>query len=385
MSIPGANRIFLPLAKQLYCCGFTLRKEVRLLRKTVAMALVLIIGAAVVLWYGNTLNSWVVGGLIGGFAALLLSIPISLVLFSYFSRHYDVHQQRGVLVHRGLSLAQTSSYSIVLDEDNEESIDEEQEFEYDNGEVYDGELDTDGDEYILVERSVWEERQSRQLPPARHVSSPATARLPIVNQDLLLEVERGHVDGNPEQRSGQREKSEARPVKYSGSAGNRKDPSYSRYRSQALRAARAEAALRAEYEEDNVFLSTRTMRHLRQKQRGDGRWPFSRGIPEPPTNNYSQRPQRIVDSLPPQNGSPRPLPALDNASQIDRFTSYRDAQTGYEIDEAAKANSCRSLIRRTPYLYEDDCLREEMAEYVKRPMVRRSSRYLKPSSADDEQ
>lgn len=75
----------------------------RLLRKTVAMALVLIIGAAVVLWYGNTLNSWVVGGLIGGFAALLLSIPISLVLFSYFSRHYDTHQQKGVL-ERGDSL-----------------------------------------------------------------------------------------------------------------------------------------------------------------------------------------------------------------------------------------------------------------------------------------
>ena len=47
--------------------------------KAVAVALVLIAGAAVVLWYGNTLNSWVLGGLIGGLAALLLSIPISLI------------------------------------------------------------------------------------------------------------------------------------------------------------------------------------------------------------------------------------------------------------------------------------------------------------------
>jgi hypothetical protein len=374
----------LPLAEQLYCCGITLRKEVRLLRKTVAMALVLTIGAAVVLWYGNTLNSWVVGGLIGGFAAVLLSIPISLVLFSYFSRHYDVHQQGGVLEHRGLSLAQTSSYSIVLDDDNEEYIDEEQEFEYDNDEVSDSE-DVDGDEYILVERSVWEERQSRQLPPARHVSSPSTARLPVVNQDRLLGMERGHVDANPEQRSGQREKSQARPVKYSGSAGNRNYPSYSRYRSQALRAARAEATLQAEYENENVFLSTRTVRRMRQKPSEDGRWPFSRGAAEPPTNNYSQGPQQIVDSLPPQNASPQPLPELDNASQIDRFTPYRDSQTGYNLDEATNDKSSRSLIRRTSYLYEDDCLREEMAEYVKRPMVRRSSRYLKPSSADDEQ
>src|SRR5258708_3527607 len=57
--------------------------------KAVATALVLIAGAAVVLWYSNTLNSWVVGGLIGGLAALLLSIPISLTLFSYISRRHD--------------------------------------------------------------------------------------------------------------------------------------------------------------------------------------------------------------------------------------------------------------------------------------------------------
>ena len=342
------------------------------MRKTVAMALVLIIGAAVVLWYGNTLNSWVVGGLIGGFAALLLSIPISLVLFSYFSHHYDTHQQEGVLEHRGLSLAQSGSYSIVLD-------DEEQKFEYDS------ELDVDGDEYILVERSVWEERQPRQLPPACHISSPPSACLPIVNQDLLLGMEGGHADANLEQRSGQRGKSESRPVKYSGSAGDSKDPSYSRYRSQALRAARAEAALRAECEDDNVFLSTRTMRRLRQKQSKGERRAFSREVAELPTNNYSQRSQRVVDSLPPQNGSPRPLSALDNASQVDRLTHYRDSQTGYDIDEAMKDNSSRSLIRRAPYMYEDDVLREEMAQYVEQPMVRRSSRYLKPSSADDAQ
>src|SRR6266516_7319012 len=57
--------------------------------KVVASALVFIAGAAVVLWFGNTLNSWVLGGLIGGLAALLLSVPISLTLFSYLSRRHD--------------------------------------------------------------------------------------------------------------------------------------------------------------------------------------------------------------------------------------------------------------------------------------------------------
>src|ERR1700687_1873395 len=39
--------------------------------RVAAVALVVIVGAAVVLWFGNTLNSLVLGGLIGGLAALL--------------------------------------------------------------------------------------------------------------------------------------------------------------------------------------------------------------------------------------------------------------------------------------------------------------------------
>src|SRR5437588_4537751 len=84
--------------------------------KAVAAALVLIVGAAVVLWYGNTLNSWVLGGLIGGFGALLLSIPISLVLFSWISRHYDNHLQEEVLEDEEITLAQRGSYTIVQDQ-----------------------------------------------------------------------------------------------------------------------------------------------------------------------------------------------------------------------------------------------------------------------------
>src|SRR5579875_661748 len=57
--------------------------------RAAAVAFVLVAGAAVVLWFGNTLNSWVLGGLIGGLAALLLSIPISLSLFSFLSRRHD--------------------------------------------------------------------------------------------------------------------------------------------------------------------------------------------------------------------------------------------------------------------------------------------------------
>src|SRR5204862_5461133 len=79
--------------------------------KAVAAALVLIAGAAVVLWYGNTLNSWVLGGLIGGLAALLLSIPISLTVFSYFSRRHD--EQLRAEAQEEMALAQVYDYPQV--------------------------------------------------------------------------------------------------------------------------------------------------------------------------------------------------------------------------------------------------------------------------------
>jgi len=293
--------------------------------KAVATALVLIVGAAVVLWYGNTLNSWVLGGLIGGFGALLLSIPISLVLFSYFSCHYDEHLEEEVLEHEKISLAQHGSYSIVQDQSayNEEYFDyEDQEFysEYDEEEIYEGELDVDKDEYLHPEQSVWEEEQPRYIPPARYLSPPST-RLSATN----------NVD--PEQQLVRRKKTRPRPV-----PGYQTPSSHSRYRWEALHAARMEAALQAEH---------------------------------------------VVDSLPPQNSSRRPLSAPDDASQTDRFARHRDTQTEYGMDEAAPDSVRRPLIRRAPYMYDDDPLREEMAQYAKRPIVRRSSRYLNPPSADD--
>src|SRR5437764_14769995 len=75
------------------------------------VALVVIVGAAVILWYGNTLNSLVLGGLIGGLAALLLSIPISLMVFSYFSRRHD--EQLRAEAQEEMALAQLYDYPQV--------------------------------------------------------------------------------------------------------------------------------------------------------------------------------------------------------------------------------------------------------------------------------
>ena len=68
--------------------------------RTAALAIVCIFGAAVILVFANSLNSWVLGGLIGGLAALLISIPISVKLFTTLSRRHDLklqtlHQELG--------------------------------------------------------------------------------------------------------------------------------------------------------------------------------------------------------------------------------------------------------------------------------------------------
>src|SRR6266849_4081956 len=68
--------------------------------RAAALAIVCIFGAAVILVFANSLNSWVLGGLIGGLAALLISIPISVMLFTILSRRHDLklqtlHQELG--------------------------------------------------------------------------------------------------------------------------------------------------------------------------------------------------------------------------------------------------------------------------------------------------
>src|SRR5690242_4266872 len=61
--------------------------------RAAAAAIVFILGAAVILISANSLNSWVLGGLIGGLAALLISIPISVMLFTILSRRHDLKLQ----------------------------------------------------------------------------------------------------------------------------------------------------------------------------------------------------------------------------------------------------------------------------------------------------
>ena len=111
------------------------------------VALVLVVGAGVVLWFGNTLNSWVLGGLIGGLAALLISIPISLTLFFHFSQQ---HEER-LRAQEELALADAEAYE-------EEAV-----------EVY------KSNDYRLSEQQRWYEEEKPPQSPRRNGTLPASS------------------------------------------------------------------------------------------------------------------------------------------------------------------------------------------------------------------
>src|SRR5947209_6511114 len=131
--------------------------------KVAALALVLIVASAVVLIFANTLNSWVVGGLIGGLAALLISIPISLIIFSTFARRHDEHLYAQMLLQHEEDLA-------YAEEDDD--YDEE---EY--GRVYEADayyVDEEEEEFELPRGR--RQPELRSLPPAGQSYASLSAR-----------------------------------------------------------------------------------------------------------------------------------------------------------------------------------------------------------------
>jgi hypothetical protein len=368
--------------------------------KAVATALVLIVGAAVVLWYGNTLNSWVVGGLVGGLAALLVSIPLSLVLFSYFARHREESEK-----HRD-------------DAFNQESFAEEV-YHHISARQGRNAYETRG-AYQVVEESVpqhiatWGMDEEYRTPSARQLPPPssnrptatrgnASQRLPMASRNAAQE--RGVTTHHPT-----RQLPEYQTLKNSQKYGS---ADRSQLQAQALRAARMEASKQyrdqgAEtygYREEQYYSNSDYATY--GSERGSEIYRQRRLLEEDRllTNEqetFSQRrrggtqrrTRRIVDST------------LRSEDGYEEYTSDNSASSTYEGDEGMfdEQNSAarerytdrivtppanekvgRSLVRRAPYLYDDDPMREEFAPYVQEPITRRSSRYLTPLPDEEEQ
>jgi hypothetical protein len=296
--------------------------------------LVLIAGAAVILWFGSRLNSWILGGLIGGLASLLLSIPISLALFAYFARQHDEREQYRQVTYKRLR-SQRSTYSA--EERDADSYDAEYG-------LVDREIAASVEEYdqSLPAASDWLDGDlgfsyppSRRLPPAsrRATGNRSTRRLSTPYGPQQRQARPGnHQVSDTEEEYRTRRTAALRRTAYPGLPGSPKHPFRSRFRSDALRTARLEA-VRQNVEENEIFLE-------------DYDEPSS--SPAPPSRRG------------------------------------REPRTDHLSPDSFSEDLHRPLQRRAPYTYEDDEIRQEMARYREAPRVRRSTRYLRDRNNQDE-
>jgi len=375
--------------------------------KAVAAALVLIAGAAVVLWYGNTLNSWVLGGLIGGLAALLLSIPISLTVFSYLSKRHD---------------------ECLQAEEQEEQAFAQENYAYQHLPAHAARRPSEVEGYVITEDTPeydWQEEQMYSPRVPRALPAPAPQRQGNVqqnqtrrNSESLSTAQQGAHVPNPRPQQPKPKGKEtavlrATPKKINVLGGPTFEPTsqLSQHRSEALRVARLEAAQQRQDSAEDVSpvnnskrgLSVRPNQAL-AKQNNQGtsivRPRPTRQLPQQTVPQPRQR--RIVDSVSPQPSGRRTLPTSNENtgairrmdpstdSMADRYPqtgplrrSSQSGQNAYSSQEreqrsgadSTTGNVNKPLVRRAPYMYEDDPLRQELAQQLEAPTVRRSSRF----------
>lgn len=362
--------------------------------RAVAVALVLIAGAAVVLWFGNMLNSWVLGGLIGGFAALLLSIPISLTLFSYLARRHD---------DRSYAEAQ-KEFTLVQDYD---VVPRTSRAAY--------EIES----YVLPVEDEWAEEDDRRRYTARDLPVPPSRRLPATAQS------RGAKNLSPQRDTLSRtvrpssrpldvwssdEVPERRPSSRRSPSGETKS-NRGRLQSEALRAARQEAAQQY-IDEDIEELPMPSSRRLSPDHPGRTRLssqPLSSEQEQPalrrPYRPLEERTRKATGRQRPSDElHPRSPYGEDKSTDDESFgpaevqTEYlpqnyprtepmnprktgplnRRPRLGEHLQESEQGRSTGDLrrphVRKAPYMYEDDPLRQELSQHLDPPVVRRSSR-----------
>ena len=405
--------------------------------RTVATALVLIAGAAVILWYGSTLNnSWVLGGLIGGLAAILLSIPISLTLFSHLSRRHDERMEQIEEQEEGsMRLAREYQYPAVpvrrayevegggytIREMDEDAYDEEEDDEY----GYEEEMERrrlprrlpapQSEAQRLRQRQNTARPMQQTMNGESDMSAPRSqAYLPVPRQQAQQPSQLPQSQ-QPQQGTTQRRDTK---VLRSTSLNN-----ISQHRMDALRMARKEAARDAGDVEDDVEVSptnySRQERAARPQPRPKNQNQYvqeaqgtqSTGTLRPASNpsrtrrdgvsdtnttskiqnrqmyqssdgedGTFQAPSRrrepetdyIENQLPSRMNPSRHLPQTEQIVRRVRTKDLHPDQSSTSEEDNVPVN--RPLIRRAPYMYEDDELRQRLAQQIDPPTVRRSSR-----------
>ena len=375
--------------------------------RAAAAAIVFILGAAVILVLANSLNSWVLGGLIGGLAALLISIPISVMLFTILSRRHDLklqalHQELGELGY------------VDLDENGYEEVYETEAYVVSDEEYY----------HQAVNRKMVD---MRALPAAGQSHASAhremnerVGRSSQSTRQSSQAVPRGSGKGTPTQALYSDRRQARRSV-------HEVNAMRSRFQTAALQTAKREAQQLDDVEviPTHIQNSKKSVLQGRTSRTLGGQTYYSRQArpgsdlshQQTAQQNGSRRNLDTTSGL--QNRSRRPLssgelqstsrtPQTDSLDmdelRIDKFrksSSYpetenlrfhpqtgqmmRNPQLGQPVlNPGMMTGDLKTpVVRRAPYLYEDDPLRQELAQQIaEEPLVRRSSRHLYMDDAD---
>ncbi len=98
---------------------------------------------------------------------------------------------------------------------------------------------------------------------------------------------------------------------------------------------------------------------------------------------YPRRPRRNLDIQPTQQSRRRSSAPLEDESTTEQYAQSADPQTDYLDLDVTTEDLRRPWQRRAPYMYDNDDLRQELAQHMDAPVTRRSSRNLN-GSYDDE-
>ncbi|HEY1352387.1 MAG TPA: hypothetical protein VGF67_22445 [Ktedonobacteraceae bacterium] len=353
--------------------------------RVAAVAFVLVVGAAVVLAFANTLNTWVLGGLLGGLAAILLSIPISLTLFTLLARRHEVHPQGAdARFERDLAYAERDAYGepVIYEAEGHVLPMEEDAFSDRARRPVSGylalpPLDGEPDEY-----DEYDEDEEARRDPRNYPRRPRSVRPPAAEGE-----------------SRQQARAYRNPSTYS----------LAQHQAQARRQARQEARERSLNRSSGRTRPAPTPPSLHSRTSGQmrpqGTGSASRRPPETYDSRFSERPvwpeeeEEVREDF---------LSRRTRAQQMQRRRNYRPDPRASRADERwttgrldderergpqrrrrpdperGSGNLQNSLLRRAPYLYEDDPLREEFARQLRHdpPITRRFSRY---QSCEDEE
>lgn len=377
--------------------------------RVAAVAFVLIVGAAVVLAFANTLNSWVLGGLLGGLAAILLCIPISLAIFALLTRRHEARQR-----------ATAQATQVEDDVDFVDGVYEDE--AYRDG----GYGEEDETRIALAREEAFFDAQEAYPPTKRRATVSGYLPLPPAEAELDpyddFEQERYEPRNYPRQprHSARALPSTEHPLPPAApGTGSTRRPatrSLSQHQSAALRKARQEAQQLARQRRASDSLTRRSQSgrtsasqrprssHSQRFQDADESY---RSLPEYDTPRTRHQPGRsawheeeedlrgtssteeLREHYPRRPAYPRyPRPSrntrarttgpwTDGLEDEDELEDEQSARRPRRDPERLSGSLRNPLVRRAPYLYEDDPLHEEFARQLDNdhPIARRSSRH----------